>query len=217
MNGARNTATPTSRWPPSWSPPSTCGTFTATRPPKQGYQVGTENFGYLQKIYVAETEEKAHEIAKWDMFGGAGIGYSLFSQPHWGFPPGYNSKQATQRIARQFSAPDSAQGDPWATAASGGTRSATETRQNVSAAQVEHRSGIWGQAHSSAEATRQQIFGSFPDVEKQFQIICGTPKAMRYEDSQSAGMPAPGHLLLLRHWRLNHAPEPDQQYQAARQ
>ncbi len=55
---------------------------------KEGYQVGTENFGYLQKIYVAETEEKAHEIAKWDMFGGAGIGYSLFSQPHWCVPAG---------------------------------------------------------------------------------------------------------------------------------
>ncbi len=69
---------------------------------KQGYQVGTENFGYLQKVYVAETEEKAHEIAKYDMFGGAGIGYSLFGQPQWMFPPGYNSKQATKRIARQF-------------------------------------------------------------------------------------------------------------------
>ncbi len=112
------------------------------------------------------------------MFGGAGIGYSLFGQPQWMFPPGYNSKQATKRIARQFTAPDSAQGSPWASAATGGTRSAQETRQDVSAAQVEHRSGIWGQAHSSAEATRQQIFGSFPDVEKQFQIICGTPKSV---------------------------------------
>ncbi|HYL60961.1 MAG TPA: LLM class flavin-dependent oxidoreductase, partial [Candidatus Acidoferrales bacterium] len=66
-----------------------------------GYQVGPENFGYLQKVYVAETDEKAREIAKWDMFGGAGIGYSLFGQPQWMFPPGYNSREATRRVARQ--------------------------------------------------------------------------------------------------------------------
>ncbi len=145
---------------------------------RQGYQVGTENFGYLQKVYVAETEEKAHEIAKYDMFGGAGIGYSLFGQPQWMFPPGYNSRQATRRIARQFSAPDSTQGSPWATAASGGTQSAQETRQNISAAQVQHRSGIWGETRDSVDSTRQHIFGSFPEVEKQFQIICGTPKSV---------------------------------------
>ena len=54
---------------------------------KEGYQVGSENFGYLQKVFVAETEEKARDLAKWDMFGGAGIGYSLFGKPQWMFPP----------------------------------------------------------------------------------------------------------------------------------
>src|SRR5579863_4896918 len=141
---------------------------------KEGYQVGPENFGYLQKVFVAETEEKAHEIAKYDMFGGAGIGYSLFGQPQWMFPPGYNSKQATQRIARQFSAPDAAAGSPWASAATG----QLATRQNISDAQVQHRSGIWGESRDSVESTRQHIFSSFPDVEKQFQIICGTPKTV---------------------------------------
>ena len=62
----------------------------------------------LQKVYVAETDQKAREIAKYDMFGGAGIGYSLFGQPQWMFPPGYNSKEATRRIAKQFTDPSSA-------------------------------------------------------------------------------------------------------------
>ena len=144
---------------------------------KQGYQVGTENFGYLQKVYVAETEEKAHEIAKYDMFGGAGIGYSLFGQPQWMFPPGYNSKTATKRMARQFTRPDATEGSPWAGPAQA-HQSATQTRQNIADAQVEHRSGIWEKTHEDLESTRQQIFDSFPDVEKQFQIICGTPKSV---------------------------------------
>src|SRR6266403_1934639 len=80
---------------------------------EEGYQVGPENFGYLQKVYVAETDEKAREIAKWDMFGGAGIGYSLFGQPQWMFPPGYNSKEATRRMARQFTDPHADKKSPW--------------------------------------------------------------------------------------------------------
>ena len=37
---------------------------------KEGYQAGTENFGYLQKVFVAETEEKAQELGKLDLYGG---------------------------------------------------------------------------------------------------------------------------------------------------
>jgi alkanesulfonate monooxygenase SsuD/methylene tetrahydromethanopterin reductase-like flavin-dependent oxidoreductase (luciferase family) len=140
---------------------------------KQGYQVGTENFGYLQKVYVAETDEKAMEIAKYDMFGGAGIGYSLFGQPQWMFPPGYNSKQATKRMARQFTRPDATAGSPWA-----GPAQAAEARQKVSDAQVQHRSGIWENPQSNVESTRAQIYDSFPDVVKQFQVVCGTPKTV---------------------------------------
>src|ERR1700719_4092406 len=98
---------------------------------KEGYQIGPENFGYLQKVYVAETDEKAREIAKYDMFGGAGIGYSLFGQPQWMFPAGYNSKEATRRIAKQFTDPASAD------QAFGGAFSAPTTNDNIAASQVE--------------------------------------------------------------------------------
>src|SRR2546426_1760456 len=139
----------------------------------EGYQVGPENFGYLQKVYVAETEEKAREIAKWDMFGGAGIGYSLFGQPQWMFPPGYNSKEATRRMARQFTDPNSTQGSPWAGLADGSTISKTE---RISDAQITTRSAVWQDKPVDVEQTRRQILEAFPAVERAMQGICGTPK-----------------------------------------
>ena len=74
---------------------------------KEGYQAGTENFGYLQKVFVAETEEKAQELGKMDLYGG---GLSHFARGEWMFPPGYNSKEATRRMARQFSDPNNPNG-----------------------------------------------------------------------------------------------------------
>ncbi len=141
---------------------------------KEGYQVGPENFGYLQKVYVAETDEKAREIAKYDMFGGAGIGYSLFGQPQWMFPPGYNSKEATRRIAKQFSDPANAD------QAFGGAFSAPTTNDNIAASQVEVRAGVWQQKGPAIDtaALRKQIFDAFPKVEKSLQVICGTPKTV---------------------------------------
>jgi len=153
---------------------------------KEGYQVGPENFGYLQKVYVAETDEKAREIAKMDMFGGAGIGYSLFGRPQFMFPPGYNSKAATARIARQFSDPESSDGSPWASlgnpggdgsSKSNGGSDAESARDQVSSAQVDHRSAVWQDREQSVDvaAVRKQVLDAFPQVEHSMQVICGTP------------------------------------------
>lgn len=143
---------------------------------KEGYQVGSENFGYLQKVFVAETEEKARDLAKWDMFGGAGIGYSLFGQPQWMFPPGYNSKEATRRIARQFSDPANQ------TQAFGGAFAAGDSPQSreakVSGAYADFRAAAWTQPQVDPEAMRKQIFDAFPKVEQSMQVICGTPKSV---------------------------------------
>ena len=70
----------------------------ADRAAQMGYQAGPENFGYLQNVYVAETEEKAQEVAKLNLYGGGG---AAFARPEWTLPPGYNSKEATKRLARQ--------------------------------------------------------------------------------------------------------------------
>jgi len=138
-----------------------------------GYQVGSENFGYMQKVYVAETDEKAQEIAKFDMFGGAGSGYSLFAQPAYNFPPGYNSKLATRRIATQFSDPNKKRSS---SPCQGGQTEAA--RAEVSSAQVDQRSRLWQETRIDVETTRKAIFDQLPEVLNTFGIICGTPKTV---------------------------------------
>ncbi|MGH7897703.1 MAG: LLM class flavin-dependent oxidoreductase [Candidatus Binatia bacterium] len=73
---------------------------------REGYQAGPENFGYLQRVFVAETDEKAQELGKAFLHGG-GIGN--FARPEWMFPSGYNSKEATRRMAKQFADPKTGQ------------------------------------------------------------------------------------------------------------
>ena len=68
-----------------------------------GYQAGPENFGYLQPIFVHETEEKADEMGRLFLFGG---GFSHFARPEWMFPPGYNSKAATRRLSTLYANPN---------------------------------------------------------------------------------------------------------------
>ena len=46
---------------------------------------------------VADTEEKAQEMGKRILFGGA---FAHFARPEWMFPSGYNSKAATKRLAQ---------------------------------------------------------------------------------------------------------------------
>ncbi|MFN0093035.1 MAG: LLM class flavin-dependent oxidoreductase [Acidimicrobiales bacterium] len=65
---------------------------------KLGYQAGPENFGYLIPTFVAETEEKAQELGRGFVYGG---GQNAFSRPEHTLPPGYNSRAAIQRLAKQ--------------------------------------------------------------------------------------------------------------------
>jgi alkanesulfonate monooxygenase SsuD/methylene tetrahydromethanopterin reductase-like flavin-dependent oxidoreductase (luciferase family) len=65
---------------------------------KHGYQAGPENFGYVIPTFVAETEERAQELGKGFLFGG---GQNSFARPEHTLPPGYNSKEAIRRLAKQ--------------------------------------------------------------------------------------------------------------------
>ena len=73
---------------------------------QEGYQAGPENFGYLQKVFVAETEAKAQELGKGYLFGG---GMSNFARHEWMFPPGYNSKDVVDVDAARRAIYDSYQ------------------------------------------------------------------------------------------------------------
>ena len=112
---------------------------------QEGYQAGPENFGYLQKVYVAETEEKAQELGKQDLYGG---GMYTAIRPEWLFPSGYNSKAATQRLARQFTDPK------------GRTQLFT---------------GYEGQSIEEAKAA---VYGLYPHAQESYQLIRGTPKTV---------------------------------------
>jgi alkanesulfonate monooxygenase SsuD/methylene tetrahydromethanopterin reductase-like flavin-dependent oxidoreductase (luciferase family) len=71
--------------------------FYADEAAKLGYQAGPENFGYMIATVLAETEEKAQEIAYGFVYGG---GQNAFSAPQYTMPPGYNSKAAIRILAK---------------------------------------------------------------------------------------------------------------------
>jgi alkanesulfonate monooxygenase SsuD/methylene tetrahydromethanopterin reductase-like flavin-dependent oxidoreductase (luciferase family) len=116
---------------------------------QEGYQAGPENFGYLQQVCVAETEEKAQELGKSFLYGG-----STFGRAEWMFPPGYNSKAATQRLARQFTDPNTGQ-------------QAFRFFNSAVGMDVE------------IEAAKQRIYGEdYLARQKNLQLIVGTPKTI---------------------------------------
>ncbi|MFN0089762.1 MAG: LLM class flavin-dependent oxidoreductase [Acidimicrobiales bacterium] len=78
--------------------PPTCDLWDiyADRAAANGWQAGPENFGYVVPMFVADTEDKAQELGRGFVFGG---GQNAFSRPEHTLPPGYNSKEATKRLA----------------------------------------------------------------------------------------------------------------------
>ncbi len=161
------------------------------RAAQAGYQIGPENFGYLQSVYVAETEKKAYEISKHAVFGGAGTGYSLFAQPQFFFPSGYNSKNATRRLVEQFADPNKvAGGSPY----QGGDSESAKAA--LSDAQVDHRSKVWQQPTVDVETIRKLILDSHADAVKTFNIVCGTPDTVIRKLRVVMETLRPGILLL---------------------
>src|SRR3954447_22011876 len=77
----------------------TCGLWDkyANAAAEEGFQAGPENFGYLAAVACADTEEKAKELAMGFVWGG---GQGAFSRPEHALPPGYNSKAASEKLAK---------------------------------------------------------------------------------------------------------------------
>ncbi len=114
----------------------------------QGYQAGPENFGYLQPVFCADTDEKAEELGKGFLFGGS---FAHFAKPEWMFPPGYNSKAATKRLASQAANPN-----------------------------LPGHGGLDHDPESDAEVQKlkKSIYDGYPTWQKQRQIITGSPKTL---------------------------------------
>ena len=130
---------------------------------QEGYMAGTENFGYLQQIFVAETEEKAQELGKAAPFGG---GAANFSRPEWTLPPGYNSKEATRRLARQASDYGFLGITSETLKESGEDHHGKDTRARLRRGEV------------SIEEAKRKIYGNYQKAQDGLQIIIGTPKSV---------------------------------------
>ncbi len=113
-----------------------------------GYQAGPENFGYLQPIFVHETEEKADELGRNFLFGG---GFANFARPEWMFPPGYNSKEATRRLASLYANPN-----------------------------LPGKTLVPRHLHSMNDiaAIKKAVYDNYDTAKESLQIITGTPKSV---------------------------------------
>jgi alkanesulfonate monooxygenase SsuD/methylene tetrahydromethanopterin reductase-like flavin-dependent oxidoreductase (luciferase family) len=131
---------------------------------QEGYTAGSENFGYLQQIFVAETEEKAQELGKGALFGG---GAQNFSRPEWTLPPGYNSKEATRRLAKQateygfLGVTAETLGQAQSSAGSKGN-----TRERLKRGEI------------SIEEAKEKIYKNYQKAQDGLQIVIGTPKSV---------------------------------------
>jgi alkanesulfonate monooxygenase SsuD/methylene tetrahydromethanopterin reductase-like flavin-dependent oxidoreductase (luciferase family) len=63
---------------------------------KRGLQAGPENFGYVTRLFVADTEEEAQELGRSFCFAGAP---GSFAKAQHTLPAGYNSPESIQRLS----------------------------------------------------------------------------------------------------------------------
>jgi alkanesulfonate monooxygenase SsuD/methylene tetrahydromethanopterin reductase-like flavin-dependent oxidoreductase (luciferase family) len=120
---------------------------------QHGYQAGPENFGYLIPTFLAETEEKAQELGTGFVFGG---GQNAFSRPEHTLPPGYNSKAAIQRLAKQ-------PGGSWL---------------GVNRAKLMQSRGGANPDGIDYDAVRQKLAAGYERAQQNLQVIIGTPKTV---------------------------------------
>ena len=118
-----------------------------------GYQAGPENFGYLIPTFLAETEERAQEIGRYFAFGG---GQNAFSRPEHTLPPGYNSRDATRRLAHQ----------PRGSWLGVNREKLMQGRGTEPAEQVNY------------DEVRQKLYQGFQRAQESLQTIVGTPQTV---------------------------------------
>ena len=66
-----------------------------------GYEPGPQNFGYVVRVHVQDTDEKAYEVGEGFLVGNAGVGRVPLPGDFMA-PPGYNSREATKSILAQY-------------------------------------------------------------------------------------------------------------------
>ncbi len=66
-----------------------------------GYEPGPQNFGYLVRVHVQDTDEKAYDVGKGFLIGNAGVGRVPLPGDFMA-PPGYNSREGAKHIVDQY-------------------------------------------------------------------------------------------------------------------
>ncbi len=135
---------------------------------KHGYQAGPENFGYVMPTFVAETEERAQELGRNFLFGG---GQNSFARVEHTLPPGYNSKDAIRRMAKQ------PQGS-WLGVSGDKLRGHTEE-----------------QAIDPA-AIRAKLIPGYDRAQRQLQLVIGSPKSVTAKLKSILSVLRPGSIVL---------------------
>jgi len=120
---------------------------------KHGYQAGPENFGYLIPTALAGTEERAQALGRNFVFGG---GQNGFSRPEHTLPPGYNSKEATRRLAR----------------------SPLGSWLGVNVDKLRAQGEVAEKEETDFDEVRKKLFAGYQTAQKNYQIIAGTPKTV---------------------------------------
>jgi alkanesulfonate monooxygenase SsuD/methylene tetrahydromethanopterin reductase-like flavin-dependent oxidoreductase (luciferase family) len=143
---------------------------------KLGYQAGPENFGYLQHVVVAETEEKAEELGKAHLYGG---GQGAFSRPEHTLPPGYNSKEATKRLARTMTAGSGGFLGVSAEQLGRSKEEAPAGGENATLQQVaDSTRKRLARGEATIEEAKAAVYKAYPKAVAGLQIIAGTPKSV---------------------------------------
>ena len=113
---------------------------------REGYQAGSENFGYLQPVFVSDNQARAEELGKRFLYGGA---FAHFARPEWMFPPGYNSKEATRRMAR------------------------LQPAANLPGKPIHEGGG--NETDSELNQIREGVYARYEESRRDLQMIAGTP------------------------------------------
>jgi len=142
---------------------------------ENGWQAGSENFGYLMPVFVADTEEKAQEVGRGFVYGG---GQNAFSAPQYALPPGYNSKAAIQRLAR--------------TATAGGSWLGV-SRQKLEDGNV----GEEKELSTDLGVVRKKLKGAYERAQPRYQIVVGTPDTVTAKLRQILSVIRPGVFMVL--------------------
>jgi alkanesulfonate monooxygenase SsuD/methylene tetrahydromethanopterin reductase-like flavin-dependent oxidoreductase (luciferase family) len=140
----------------------------AERAAEHGFSTGPENFGYMQNVFVADSDAKAQEIARAWFFGG---GSNYFARPEWTLPPGYNSKDATRRLALQQARSHFL-----------GVAAPADRRPEPSG---ERKGGSQGSARArllrgeiDIDEAKRELYSEYPKALESLNIIAGTPKTV---------------------------------------